>query len=191
MVERLAGLSLAALLVLNGCTGADTTTEYADAEQNVPSANGHEHEQEGPHGGHILEFSENHEYHGEVCFDADTRDVTLYLLGSDMKTPVPVPATDVEFELEEGDDEVVVALKADPLPGEDATIASKFVVSGSDLPASIHDIEELHAHVHVTIDGTEYAAGLEHGHDGHDHGSEGQHEHDEDGHHDTGHGTDS
>jgi predicted small lipoprotein YifL len=50
-----------------------------------------------PHGGELLELG-NDEYHLELIHDHDGGHVTVYVLGKDVKTPVPVEAPVVNLE---------------------------------------------------------------------------------------------
>jgi hypothetical protein len=56
----------------------------------------HDHPSVGPHKGHLIEFGNNEEYHGELTHDDATKTITIYLLGPDAKTAVT--STDKEIE---------------------------------------------------------------------------------------------
>ena len=166
-------LCLTTAILFSGCAETSSSgTSYEDAETaETPAGHGHHHE--GPHGGHVLEVDGNHKYHCEMTFDAETRDVTVYLLGGDLKTPVPVAADDVEFEIEEGDDEEHIAMTSEPLEGEEG-VSSVFKVPGSKIPESAKSLNDFHWHMHVTIDSEEYNVAM--GHEEHgDHEAHGDH----------------
>lgn len=173
-------LSVTVLAFFTGCPGEETQT-YSDAEQNVDGGghdHGHDHDHgaEGPHGGHVIELGDE-AAHLEVTM-GDDRTITLYVLGADMETPLPVGVADVIFDLEdENDEETELELTAQPLEGEEEGHSSVFLVKGENVPEAIDDIEKLHGHVHVTIDGTEYEGELAHDH-GEDH-EDGDHGHDD------------
>ena len=167
-----------------GCPADETstskTTPYTEADKNTDD-HGHSHEHhEGPHGGHVIELTDDHSAHLEVTFAKADRAITIYVLGKDLDTPLPVKVDEIEFELEgEDDSEVELELTPQPLEGEAEGTASVFVVAGDKVPAAIDDIEKLHGHVHVTIDGKELLGELEHDHDEHDHEDD-DHDHDDD-----------
>jgi len=172
-------LSVTVLAFFAGCTG-DQTQSYNEAEKNVDTGgHDHDHGHEGPHGGHVIEIGEE-VAHVEVKM-ADNRTITFFVLGPDVETAVPVAVEDILFELEgEGDEEIELELTPTPLAGEQEGHSSVFIVKGEIVPEAIVDIEKLHGHVHITIDGTPYE-----GHLKHDHGDEGDNDHDHaDGDHD-------
>ncbi len=176
-------LSCMVLALLTGCP-AEETQSYNDAEQNHETGghdHSHDHGAEGPHGGHVIELGEE-TAHLEVTMGAD-RTITVYVLGGDMESPMQVAVGDILFELEgEGDEEVELELTPMPLEGEEEGKSSVFVVKSDLVPEAVTDIEKLHGHIHITIDGTEYEGELEHDHgdDDHDH-EEGEHDHEEAG----------
>jgi len=175
-------LATLVLALFAGCPAQESEVqEYSEADQNEDHhGHDHEHHHEGPHGGHVIELTDDHSAHLEVTM-GDDRTITLYVLGEDLETAIPVKIGDVLFELE-GEDDSELELELSPMPaeGEPEGMSSVFYVSADKVPADIKDIEGLHAHVHITIDGEEYEGALEHDHDheGHDHEGE---EHDHEG----------
>jgi hypothetical protein len=162
---------LALLLAISvsflGCENSEEEFETVKPGKVVGEVE-HEHEHEhGPHDGHIIEIGEEEAYHGELVFDPETRKTTIYILGPELKNAYPIEQAELELHLEADDDEVEVFLKAVPLDGEKEGTSSRFEVAGSEIPESIKDIEEIHGHLHITIDGTEYSCEV--GHEGHDH----------------------
>ena len=185
-------LCLGVAVSLSGCGETSDATSYADADINEPGhSHDHGHHHEGPHGGEVLEVDGNHKYHAEVVFDAETRDVSVYILGGDLKTPVPVAAGDIEFEIEEGEDESHLDMTAAPLEGEADGLSSVYKVPGASIPESAKSLEDFHWHMHLTIDENEYnveMAGHDHGEHGHDaHGHDDDHDHAEGKGHDADH----
>lgn len=175
------GTAFCALLMFAGCKSEEAPQNYGDAPPNTDT-HGHDHDHDhahehGPHGGHVIELASDHSFHGEVTFTAEGRKITIYILGSDLETAVPVDLDAVVFEIEgekEGE-EIALPLTAAPLEGEPEGKSSVFVVEGDKVPAAIDDIEKLHGHVHVTIDGKEYEGAISHDHDhDHDHDHEGE-----------------
>jgi hypothetical protein len=160
---------LALLLAISvsflGCENSEEEFEQVTPGKVVDEVK-HEHEH-GPHDGHVIEIGEEEAYHGELVFDAETRKTTIYILGPELKNAFPIEQAELELHLEADDDEVEVFLKAVPFDGEKEGTSSRFEVDGSEIPESIKDIEEIHGHLHITIDGTEYSCEV--GHEGHDH----------------------
>lgn len=171
-------LSLAATVLIGCGDTTDTYESYDKAATSDGSHGGHSHaHEEGPHHGHILELASDHSVHGELCLDEGGKSLTFYVLGGDLKTPKL--AESIEFEVEDGDDETELTSTANPLEGEEDGKCSRFTIDSSSL-GEMKDLESLHAHVHVIIDGQEYEGALEHDHE---HGHEDGHDHDDDDHH--------
>lgn len=146
-----------------GCNNQQATTPYADAEQ-APADHDDHHHHEGPHGGHVIELTDDHSVHGEFVVDAEGKVARLYLLGEDLKTPVEATAVTFHAESETGE-EVEVAMQ--PTGGTGS--ASEFTAALDQLPSS--DIEQLFGHFHVTVGDKELSGDLAHDHDheGHSH----------------------
>lgn len=166
-------------LLLAGCPSGGNSTmqeatdaDVANEESMAAEEEAHGHEHAAPHGGHLIELGE-HQYNVEVVFPDSDGNLSVYVLGPHAETPVMVSAEDIEFELEAGDDEVEVELTAVEAVEEKA---SHFTAPASAL-GDAKDIEEIEAHLHVTIEGTEFTGGLDHDHgehEGDDH-AEGDH----------------
>ncbi|WP_437204755.1 hypothetical protein [Planctomicrobium sp. SH664] len=155
-----------AVTLMCGCPKAPTHQLGADADKDeVKAVAGHDHHHDhGPHGGHIIELGE---HHGEVSFSTD-RVLTLYILGADAKTAVPVADATAALHLHTGTEEKEYALKAAPLEGETDGKTSVFTVTG--LPDSIKDIEDVKGEIILTIAGKSVTAELAHDHhDDHKH----------------------
>ena len=60
----------------------------------------HAHEEEGPHGGHIIELG-TEDHHAELTHDEATHKVGIYLLGGDAKTAAPIEAESVTINVAE------------------------------------------------------------------------------------------
>ena len=173
---------LTGALFLAGCGGNKdgeyrelTTDDLKKEEEKIKEAE-HDHDHDhGPNGGHLIELGEE-EYHAEVAFDTSSRKLTVYILGADAKSPLPIASDGVVFELEEGKDELELAITAAPLEGEPEGKSSRFEVAGDTVPEHIKSEENLEGHLHITIEGKEFEGELHHEED-HDHNDE--HEHDE------------
>lgn len=151
--------ALTAALV--GCNNQNDAKPYADADK-APAEHAHHHE--GPHGGHVIELTDDHTIHGEFVIDKEAKLAVFYLLGEDLKTPVEGTAVTMHATTADGDTEI----EFQPADGKEK--ASKFTIALDKLPSS--DIESLEAHFHVTAaDGKSLAGGLAHDH-GHEHEEE-------------------
>lgn len=98
-------LGLAALV---GC-GAVSTTQPATKPDDTPA---HAHPSAGPHGGPLVEWGEE-ELHLEVVIDRPAGTASVYVLGEDAKTLVPVATKTLTLSLN-GEPPTVVTLTADP-----------------------------------------------------------------------------
>ncbi len=180
MSKSLFGASLALLATaLIGCGESTDYQTYDAAAESDGSHGGHSHaHEEGPHGGKIVELASDHSVHGEVCLDEGGKSLTFYILGGDLKTPKL--AESIEFEVDEDGDEKELPSTPKPLEGEEDGKCSCFTVDSSSL-GEMKDLEHLHAHVHVIIEGQEYKGAVaDHEHDDHAaHGEEGHEDHDE------------
>ena len=170
-----AGLMLAAA----GCNdAADTTAQPmtdADLEKSrdvaaAEDAAGHHHT--APHGGRLIELG-SHQYNLELVYP-DGEMMTVYALGPHASQPVMLAAEDIELELDlEGGEEREIELTAvDPVDGK----ASKFTAPASEF-GDATSLDDLEAHVHVTIDGTKFDGELSHGDHGHGHDDHGHDDH--------------
>jgi hypothetical protein len=182
--NSLCGLGLAFVaMAFVGCADekGEDFTSYGDAAESDGSHGGHSHaHEEGPHGGKILELTDNHSVHGELCLNEDGKGLTFYVLGGDLKTPKP--AESFKFEIDEEAGEKVLPSTPAPLDGEEDGKSSRFTIDTTSLGEV--DLDHMAAHVHVTIDGTEFEGGLAHDHDHGDHADHGDHDDHDDHDHD-------
>ena len=158
-------LAASALLVgaLIGCNQEGDAVPYADADQAPAGHEEHVHAHEGPHGGHVVELTEDHSVHGEFVIDEEAKLARFYLLGEDLETPIEGTAVSMHATTEAGEAEVTFE------PAGGAESASEFTLPLDQLPST--DIEALEGHFHVTADGQELSGDLAHDH-GHDHDHE-------------------
>jgi hypothetical protein len=165
-VSRLCGLVVSAsLLVGCGDPGAaqKPARKPASAEKgsakpaekpakHAPHEAGHVHGA-GPHGGMLVDWGGG-VYHVEFTVDRDQQEATVYILGEDEKTPIPIKAAGEEIQLSIKAPAFQMALKALPQEGDPAGSASRF--SGK------HDHfgkdQEFAGTISGELDGTPYAA---------------------------------
>ena len=106
----------------------------------------------------------------EEVFDAASRDITVYFYGAEIGEAKA--ASSVTLELHVGDGHKDLATKPMPLDGETDATASRWAISGADLPADIKGEEQLDGHLEATMDGQPFSCALEphsHDHDEHAH----------------------
>ena len=125
---------------------------------------GHAHEP-GPHGGILADWGGG-KYHVEFTVDHEKQAATVYVLGSDEKTPAPVKTTDGTLLLTINDPSFQVTLTAAPLEGEADGKSSRYVGTHENLGA-----ERVFAgSMSAEVDGTPYAGDFaEESHADHEH----------------------
>jgi hypothetical protein len=172
-------LSLAVALGLSGCGEAGKSggyTQYDKSKKGEEKKHDHAHPEHGPHGGHLVEFGEE-EYHGEVCFDGETKKITVYVLDGEAKKAVPIAEKEVTINLVIDGKPQPFTAKAAPQDGEPEGKSSRFELSGSiEVAEHIKDEEDIQGNVSATIDGKPYSGKIVHDHDhaGHDHAAHGK-----------------
>lgn len=171
------GLSLTALLLLSGCESnkpASGTSASSPVTQTQANEAEHDHPTEGPHHGDIVELG-NEEYHAEIVH-GNGGEVSIYLLDSKAKNPVPIDAPEVVINLSHDGQAEQFKLPAVPETGDPAGQASKFSLKNEELSGDL-DSEGTSAKLVITINGKSYSGKIEHHHeDGHDHDKD--HDHD-------------
>lgn len=120
------------------------------AGSGVPAEHeGHSHGA-GPHGGAITDWGGG-AYHVEFTVDHDKKEATVYILGSDEKTPSPIKASSIHLTI--NDPMTEMDLTAQPLEGEAEGTSSRFV--------GMHDtigiVQEFTGTISGEIDGTPYS----------------------------------
>lgn len=173
--------------VMAGCPsgGDEELRELGEADNvtNTDPVDEHDHD-EGPHGGHILEFGD---YHGEITHKDGI--VTVYVLGGDAETAVPLEGASAVLNLKTGDETIEIALTASPQDGEAEGSSSRYVSAAGAVPESVKDVEEIEGSVVLKVGDKSMTAAIEHDHDDHDHDHGDDHDHDGD-HHDHDHDDD-
>jgi len=165
-VAGLATISLAA-----GCqeqaveeTAAPTQAATAAAEHGHEHAEGegeHAHGHgAGPHDGTLADWGGG-KYHVEFTVDHDKQEATVYVLGSDEKSPAPVKTDKVLLSI--GDPELMAELLPVPLEGESDGLSSRFVGRHEKLGI----VQEYAGTMSAEIEGTPYTGDFKE--EAHDH----------------------
>lgn len=153
--------SLAALLslsLLSGCgdksgenpsASESNNSSTSDADQGQPKAGGHGHGA-GPHGGTLADWGGG-KYHVEFTVDHDKKEATVYVLGSDEKTPEPIMAETLLLTIK--NPQLQTELLPMPLDGESGGKSSRFVGTHDGLAT----VMEYEGTLSAEVDGTPYA----------------------------------
>lgn len=155
-------LGWAGLAFWTGCgSEKEAYHEVKKGAKVADQAHDHEH---GPHSGHLVELGEE-EYHAEVVFDAKAAKVTIYLLDSSAKKPVPVDAKEIKLELQVAGKPKSFVAKAAPDTGDPANKSSRFEVADNpEIKANIKDEEDLKGTVTAAIGAKTYINKIVHEH---------------------------
>ena len=147
--------SFALLLFVGGCKDEKSATTPtaksapdATADSNTEQSD-HAHGS-GPHGGAIADWGGG-AYHVEFTVDHDAEQSTVYVLGSDGKTPAPIEAEKLTLSINEPAYEV--ELKPEPLVGEPEGASSRFVGQHENLGI----VREFAGSITAEVDGIPYA----------------------------------
>jgi hypothetical protein len=145
------------MLFLAGCGGnpeegedAQPATDAQPAADSSAGDGGHPAHGEGPHGGVVTDWGGG-AYHVEFTVDHDKKEATVYILGSDEKTPAPIKADKLLLSINEP--EFQAELKAQPLEGEAEGMSSRFVGTNDNLGI----VREFAGTISGEVDGTPYA----------------------------------
>ena len=123
----------------------------------------HDHEH-GPHSGHLVELGKE-EYHAEVVFDPKAAKVTIYVLDSSAKKPVPIDAKEITLELQIAGKPKSFVAKAAADAGDPANKSSRFeVADNAEIKANIKNEEDLKGSVTVPIGTKTYPGEIVHEH---------------------------
>jgi len=151
-LKRLTVLAtLALVLYAVGCKKEQTSS---NENQSAQSAKGDHHHGAGPHGGVIADWGGG-KYHVEFTVDHDKKQATVYILGSDAKTPAPIAASQLVLNINEP--EFDVELKPEPLGKESGGVSSRFVGQHENLEME----REFAGTISGEVDGTPYAGDFE------------------------------
>ena len=152
--------SVAALLSISLMAGCgDKTAEQPAAQQSgTPSTTesnqshkieGHGHGS-GPHDGTIADWGGG-TFHAEFTVDHDKKEATVYVFGSDEKTPEPINAESLLLTIKEP--QMQIDLMPVPLGGESGGTSSRFVGTHDGLAT----VMEYEGTMSAEVDGTPYA----------------------------------
>ena len=143
-VAGLATISLAA-----GCQEQHATETAAQTPAATAAAeHGHEHGA-GPHDGTLADWGGG-KYHVEFTVDHDKQEATVYVLGSDDKSPAPIKTDKISLTI--GDPELMAELLPVPLEGESDGLSSRFVGTHEKLGI----VQEYAGTITAEIEGTPY-----------------------------------
>jgi len=139
-------------------TGTSSTTESDHGDSHKVEGHGHG---AGPHDGTIADWGGG-TYHVEFTVDHDRKEATVYVFGSDEKTPEPITPESILLTIKEP--QMQVDLLPVPLDGESGGKSSRFV--------GTHDgfatVMEYEGTMSAEVDGTPYAGNFKeeaHGHE--------------------------
>lgn len=116
----------------------------------------------GPHDGTLADWGGG-AYHVEFTVNHDKKEATVYILGDDEKTPVPITSEKLLLTIK--DPQFQTELLPVPLEGESDGKSSRFVGAHDEL-ATVKDYEGT---ISAEVDGTPYAGNFKeeaHDHDG-------------------------
>jgi hypothetical protein len=143
------GIAIACLALPLLTIGCASSAPQAEKKPDTAAKEVHGHGA-GPHDGTVTDWGGG-KYHVEFTVDHGKKEATVYILGSDEKTPAPVKATNVMLSINEPAFEV--ALKPQPLAGEDDGVSSRFVGTHDNLGI----VREFAGTISGEIEGTPYA----------------------------------
>ncbi len=169
-MHRLTALAILEMGVLVWCIGCETRTA---ADKTAPDAAGehagHDHELEGPHGGHLIKLAGD-QYQAEWTHDDKIGKVTVYLLDKAGKEDAAINSDRVVITTRiEGGEENEYLLPAER--GEDDSgKASTFSLTEPELVTALKVGKGVVAKLRVDVDGQLLEAEIEHHeHGGHHH----------------------
>ena len=133
-------------LHVTGCGPAMPTVE----KKPVPAAATEHSHGAGPHGGTVIDWGGG-KYHVEFTVDHGKQEATVYILGDDEKTPVPITAASLLLSIDKPAFQVELA--ATPLDADPSGAASRFVGQHGGLGK----VQEFAGTVSGEVEGTPYA----------------------------------
>jgi hypothetical protein len=133
--------------------------DHGDHDHSVA---GHSHGA-GPHDGTIVDWGGG-KFHVEFTVDHEKQQATVYIFGTDEKTPVPISTESIEVSISEP--EMLITLQASPQETDPQGQASRFI--GTD--EKLGTVQEYAGTITGVIDGTPYSGDFkELAHGDHDH----------------------
>lgn len=178
MRKALTAILIPALFLgVSGCAKQESSATSGENEDNSSAAETadehHEHPSHGPNGGDLIELGEE-DYHAEFVH-GDDDSITIYVLGSDAKTSVPIEAAEMTINVSHDGTPEQFKLAASPAEGDPEGKSSRFVSSDGELSEHLHE-EGAHAKLVVDIAGTQFTGAIAHEHDA-EHGHAHEHGH--------------
>ncbi|MEZ5940264.1 MAG: hypothetical protein R3C18_02655 [Planctomycetaceae bacterium] len=157
-------LSIASLLSMSlivGCgdkAAQQPPTQQSGTPATGESDHGHPHTPDGGHGGHgagphdgTLADWGGGKFHVEFTVDHNKKEATVYVLGSDEKTPEPIAAESLLLTIKKP--QLQIDLLPVPLDGESGGMSSRFVGTHDGLAT----VMEYEGTMSAEVDGTPYA----------------------------------
>ncbi len=142
-------------------TGSPSSGKHTHADGTVHHNHGDGHTHgEGPHGGVVSDWGGG-KYHVEFTVDHDKQEATVYILGDDEKTAVPVDAAEIIVAIK--DPAFQVVLQASPQAGDPEGTASRFVGNHE----SLGIVREFEGSISAVVSGTPYSGNFKE--EAHDH----------------------
>lgn len=167
---------MSSVVLVAGCNPAPpaATKDSASREKSSKSDHDHPHPHphkdkeghshgEGPHGGTLADWGGG-KFHVEFLVDHAKQEATVYVLGSDEKTPTPIKTTEGKLVLTITQPAFQVDLTAQPQEGEADGNSSRFVGKHEKLG----NTQEFAGTIVGEVDGTPYAGDFKeepHGHE--------------------------
>ncbi len=121
------------LLIFSGCDPVSETTEnvtdggthtHADGTTHANHSEESGHSHDAPHGGAVADWGGG-KFHVEFTVDHEKQEATVYVLGSDCRTPAPIDAAKLNLAIE--DPEFQADLIAKPLDSDGGRLCSRYV----------------------------------------------------------------
>ena len=123
--------------------------DHAEGDAHDHSVEGHAHGV-GPHDGTVADWGGG-KYHVEFTVDHVKQQATVYILGSDEKTPSPIDPESIELSIT--DPEMQVVLNAEPQEGDPEGKTSRYVGTHEKLGV----VQEYAGTMTGVVDGTPYS----------------------------------
>jgi hypothetical protein len=156
----------AAMLQVSGCGSSSSpainpTTNPTPPIVTETGDDAHSHGA-GPHGGALTDWGGG-AYHVEFTVDHETKEATVYLVGSDEKSPSPIKADKIQLVID--DPMTEMELVAKPMEGESDGMSSRFVGTHE----TIGIVKEFSGTISGEIEGTPYTGDFQEEPHGADH----------------------
>lgn len=180
MIKYSLVLLLGFCVVAVGCAPSSSTSE----EHGHDHGNGHEHDHDhdhdhaengstdhhaeahshgiGPNGGTIVDWGGG-EYHVELTIDHKSKQVSVFILGKDEKTPVPIDAESIDVAVKAP--AMLLTLEPAPQPNDPKEKSSRYVANDERLGG----VENFLGTITGLVEGTPYSGDFTEQAHGHEH----------------------